>query len=78
MQRLGTLTGWGEPNPGGTVQKIFNALSIFALLVAGGALFIASSDQSAQIKASCEALLDSMNIQDGNVGSAGSKGEAAM
>jgi hypothetical protein len=57
------------------VQKIFNALSIFALLVAGGALFVASSDQSAQIKASCEALLDSMNIQDGNVGSAGSKGE---
>ena len=57
------------------MQKIFNALSIFALLVAGGALFVASSDQSAQIKASCEALLDSMNIQDGNVGSAGSKGE---
>ena len=75
MQRLGTLTGWGEQNPGGAVQKIFNALSIFALLVAGGALFVASSDQSAQIKASCEALLDSMNIQDGNVGSAGSKGE---
>ena len=75
MQGLGTLTGWGEQNPGGAVQKIFNALSIFALLVAGGALFVASSDQSAQIKASCEALLDSMNIQDGNVGSAGSKGE---
>lgn len=75
MQRLGTLTGWGEQNPGSAVQKIFNALSIFALLVAGGALFVASSDQSAQIKASCEALLDSMNIQDGNVGSAGSKGE---
>ena len=41
MQRLGTLTGWGEQNPGGAVQKIFNALSIFALLVAGGALFSA-------------------------------------
>jgi len=75
VQSLGTLTGWGEQNPGGAVQKIFNALSIFALLVAGGALFVASSDQSAQIKASCEALLDSMNIQDGNAGSAGSKGE---